>query len=293
MRMSGPSHNPDGALAPADYERFRAFLEKACGIVLGDNKQYLIISRLNPLLAEFKIATLSGLIERLERDRHSNLYERIVDAMTTNETLWFRDGFPFDILKQVILPEYARARTPTVRIWSAACSSGQEPYSISIGIEEYVRATPGQFLGGVQIVSTDLSPSMLEQARAASYDAAAMSRGLSDERKRLFFTERHGRWEVRDEIKRRVSFREYNLMASFDALGKFQVIFCRNVLIYFSAELKRDILARLAGALLPGGYLFLGAAESITGHSDAFEMLRLPQGIVYRLKRAASAARPA
>lgn len=272
------------SITPQEYEKFRTFLERACGIVLGDSKQYLIASRLNPLLAEFKIATLSGLIERIERDRHSSLYERIVDAMTTNETLWFRDAFPFDILRQVILPEHARARTPTVRIWSAACSSGQEPYSIAMSVEEYTRANPGQFLGGVQITATDLSPSMLEQARAASYDAAAMSRGLSEERKRLFFAERHGRWELREEIRRRVSFREYNLMDSFDALGRFQAVFCRNVLIYFSPELKRDILARLAAALLPGGYLFLGAAEAITGHSDAFEMLRLPQGIVYRLK---------
>lgn len=272
------------SITPQEYEKFRTLLEKACGIVLGDNKQYLIASRLNPLLAEFGIPTLSGLIESLERNRHSNLYERIVDAMTTNETLWFRDAFPFEILRQAILPEHARARTPTVRIWSAACSSGQEPYSISMCVEEHVRANPGQFLGGVQITATDLSPSMLEQARAASYDAAAMSRGLSEERKRLFFAARHGRWEVREEIRRRVSFREYNLMSGFDALGRFQVIFCRNVLIYFSPELKRDILARLAAALTPGGYLFLGAAEAITGHSDAFEMLRLPQGIVYRLK---------
>lgn len=284
--MSGPSRPPGGAITPADYERFRAFLEKACGIVLGDNKQYLIVSRLSPLLAEFRIPTLAGLIDQLGRDPHSKLYERIVDAMTTNETLWFRDGFPFEILRQVILPELAQACAPNVRIWSAACSSGQEPYSISISVEEHVRANPGQFLGGVQVVSTDLSPSMLAHARAAAYDAAAMSRGLSDERRRLFFTERHGRWELREEVKRRVSFREHNLMTSFDPLGKFQVIFCRNVLIYFSANLRRDILARLAGALLPGGYLFLGAAESITSHSEAFEMLRLPQGIVYRLKAA-------
>ncbi|MCK7583281.1 MAG: protein-glutamate O-methyltransferase CheR [Chromatiales bacterium] len=283
--MLNPAPPVTSPITPPEYDKFRAFLEKACGIVLGDNKQYLIASRLAPLLAEFRIATLSGLIERLERDRDTNLYGRIVDAMTTNETLWFRDGFPFEILRQVILPEHAAARTPTVRIWSAACSSGQEPYSIGMTVEEHLRANPGQFLGGVQIVATDLSTSMLEQARAASYDAAAMARGLSDERKRLFFTERYGHWQLRDEVRRRVSLREYNLMASFDALGKFQVIFCRNVLIYFSPELKRDILARLAGALLPGGHLFLGAAEAITGHSDAFEMLRLPQGIVYRLKR--------
>jgi chemotaxis protein methyltransferase CheR len=269
-----------------EYEGFRSFLEKACGIVLGDNKQYLISSRLNALLTEYRIPSLGALVERLQREHNSSLYERIVDAMTTNETLWFRDGFPFDILKQVILPEYAKARAPGARIWSAACSSGQEPYSISMCVEEYLRVNPGALpANGVQIVATDLSPSMLEAARTGRYDSAAMARGMSDERKRQFFSLHHGRWEMRDEIKRRVSFRELNLMQSYESLGKFQMIFCRNVLIYFSADLKRDILARLAGALQPGGYLFLGAAEAITGYSDAFEMARLPQGIVYRLKR--------
>jgi chemotaxis protein methyltransferase CheR len=281
------------AISKEDYARFQTFLEDACGITLGENKQYLIASRLNPLLAEYRIATLGALIERLQRAPRSDLYERIVDAMTTNETLWFRDAFPFEILKQVLLPEQARARAPGLRLWSAACSSGQEPYSISMSIEEYLRASPGALANNVQIVATDLSPSMLETARAGLYDAAAMARGLSDERRRLFFGERHGRWQVRDEVKRRVSFREHNLLASFEPLGKFQMIFCRNVLIYFSAELKRDILARLSACLHPGGYLFLGAAEAITGHSDAFEMLRLPQGIVYRLKGAPPAARPA
>jgi len=269
-----------------EYDSFRGFLENACGIVLGDNKQYLISSRLTALLTEYRIPSLGALVERLRREHNSPLYERIVDAMTTNETLWFRDGFPFEILRQVILPEHAKARAPGVRIWSAACSSGQEPYSISMCVEEYLRANPGALpVNSVQIVATDLSPSMLEAARAGSYDGAAMARGMGDERKRLFFLHRHGRWEIRDEIKRRVSFRELNLLQSYEPLGRFQMIFCRNVLIYFSVDLKRDILARLAGALQPGGYLFLGAAEAITGYSDAFDMVRLPQGIVYRLKR--------
>jgi chemotaxis protein methyltransferase CheR len=275
-----------------EYNRFRAFLEDACGIMLGDNKQYLIVSRLNPLLADCRIPTIAALIERLRTEpRSSPLYERIVDAMTTNETFWFRDGFPFEILKQVILPEQRRLQAPGVRIWSAACSSGQEPYTLSICVEEYLRSNPGALANNVQIVATDLSSTMLEQARAGRYDAAAMARGLSEERKRLHFSERHGRWELQEAIRRRVSFREHNLLQGFEPLGRFQVIFCRNVLIYFSAELKRDILARLSAALHPGGYLFLGAAEAITGYSDAFEMLRLPQGIAYRLRPSARAAR--
>jgi len=279
------------SISKEDYASFQAFLEEACGITLGENKQYLVASRLGSLLSEYKIPTLRALIERLKIDRRSELYERIVDAMTTNETLWFRDTFPFEILRQVILPELVKARAPGARFWSAACSSGQEPYSISMIMEEFQRANPGALANNVQIVATDLSPSMLELARAASYDAAAMARGISDERRRQFFTERFGRWQLKEEVRRRVTFSEHNLQVGFEPLGKFQVIFCRNVLIYFSADLKRSILARFAAALQPGGYLFLGAAEAITGYSDAFEMLRLPQGIVYRLKRPLS--RPA
>ncbi|HWR88288.1 MAG TPA: protein-glutamate O-methyltransferase CheR [Acidiferrobacterales bacterium] len=273
-------------MSPQEYESFRAFLESACGILLGDNKQYLITSRLNSLLAEYRIPTIGALIERLHKDPRSALCERIVDAMTTNETLWFRDAFPFEILRQVILPELVKARAQGARIWSAACSSGQEPYSISMIIEEFQRASPGALANNVQIIATDLSPSMLDLSRAGSYDAAAMARGISDERRRQFFTEHFGRWQLNEEVRRRVTFREHNLQQGCEPLGKFQVIFCRNVLIYFSAVLKRSILARFAAALQPGGYLFLGAAEAITGYSDDFEMLRLPQGIVYRLKRA-------
>lgn len=280
------------SISQEEYEGFRTFLEEACGITLGDNKQYLVASRLGALLSEYKIPSLHALIERLKNERRSELYERIVDAMTTNETLWFRDAFPFEIVRQVILPELVKARALGARLWSAACSSGQEPYSISMIIEEFQRANPGALANNVQIIATDLSPSMLELARAASYDAAAMARGVSDERRRQFFTERFGRWQLKDEVRRRVTFSEHNLQIGFEPLGKFQVIFCRNVLIYFSADLKRSILARFAAALQPGGYLFLGAAESITGYSDAFEMLRLPLGIVYRLKRASS-VRPA
>jgi chemotaxis protein methyltransferase CheR len=279
------------SISKEDYASFQAFLEEACGITLGDNKQYLVASRLGALLSEYKIPSLRALIERLRVDRRSELYERIVDAMTTNETLWFRDAFPFEILKQVILPELVKTRALGARIWSAACSSGQEPYSISMIIDEFQRASPGALANNVQIVATDLSPTMLELARAGSYDAAAMARGISEERRRQFFTERFGRWQLNEDLRRRVTFSEHNLQLGFESLGKFQVIFCRNVLIYFSAALKRDILARFAAALQPGGYLFLGAAEAITGYSDAFEMLRLPQGIVYRLKRAP--ARPA
>ncbi len=274
-----------------EYEDFRAFLADACGITLGDNKQYLISSRLSPLLAEFKIGSIRELTERLRRDRRSTLTERIIDAMTTNETQWFRDQFPFEILKSTILPALGRNRSQPVRIWSAACSSGQEPYSIAMSVHEFMLKNPGMLSGGAQVLATDISPSMLKQAGLGVYDGAAIARGLAQERRQRYFLQQGSQWVVKPEIKRFVSFRELNLCQGYEALGRFDVIFCRNVLIYFAPDLKRDIITRMAAALNPDGYLFLGAAESITNYSDAFDMLRLDGGIAYRLKAKAAAAR--
>ena len=253
--------------------------------MLGDNKQYLVTSRLNRLMREFEIAGFSELMQRLKREPHSQLRERIVDAMTTNETLWFRDSYPFEVLRNAILPEFSKDRPSQLKIWSAACSSGQESYSISMTIQEYLASRPGSLPANIQIIGTDISPTMLRQAKEAVYDRMAVDRGLSEERKRRYFTARGDtQWEVRPEIKNRVSFRELNLMANFSSLGRFDIVFCRNVLIYFSTDLKRDILARIAKTMNPRGYLFLGGSESPSSYSDAFEMVRTPQGVVYRLK---------
>ena len=269
-------------ISQADYDGFRQFLEQACGIVLGDNKHYLVSSRLSPLMAEFEAATLTALLEQLKTDRHTGLRERIIDAMTTNETSWFRDAGVFDLLKKNILPELSRNRTLPINLWSAACSSGQEPYSISMAVQEF--AVPGRPGSEVQIFATDISPSMLRQAADGRYDPAALARGLSEERKQRFFIPQATQREVRPEIKKRVRFKELNLLKPFQGLGRFDIIFCRNVLIYFSQDIKRDILTRATALLNPGGYLLLGGAESLSSHSESFEMLRFPEGIVYRLK---------
>lgn len=272
------------ALSDQDYETFRTFLEDACGIVLGENKHYLVISRLSRLMADEGVATLSELVTHLQDSRKRQLRERVVEAMTTNETFWFRDTFPFDILRDVIFPDLAERRVRNPRIWSAACSSGQEPYSISMTVQEYLASRPGSF-SDLQIVATDISPTILEEAKRASYDTPALARGLSLERKQKHFTQqRPGYWQARPEIRNRVRFSQANLLQSYSLLGRFDVIFCRNVLIYFSSASKADILGRMARALNPGGYLFLGSSESITQYSDEFEMLRCPRGSVYRVK---------
>ncbi len=271
-------------ISAAEYELFRRFLEDACGIILGDNKHYLVTSRLNRLMREFELASFTELMNRLKLQRNGSLRERIIDAMTTNETLWFRDTYPYEVLKHVIFPEVTATRPMQLNIWSAASSSGQEAYSISMTIQEYLAGKPGGLPANTRIVGTDISTTMLRDANEASYDRMAMARGLSEERKSRFFVKKDDRWQVKPEIRSRVSFRELNLTQSYAALGKFDIVFCRNVLIYFSSEMKSDILSRIARTLRPGGWLFLGGSESPTSYCDNFELVRTPHGVAYRLK---------
>jgi len=267
-----------------DYEGFRKFLENECGIVLGDNKQYLVTSRLNRLLQEHKLDSLGALVTSLNKDRGRELTNRVVEAMTTNETSWFRDIHPFNTLKERILPELAKNRRAPLRIWSAACSSGQEPYSISMTIHEFQGANPGLLNSDVQIVATDISPAILSAAEKGHYDDMSMARGLSPERKKKYFKETPNYWQINSIISSRVQCRQLNLLQSYALLGRFDIIFCRNVLIYFSTESKRQILEKMCKTLNPGGYLFLGGSESITGISDELNMVRTNGGVVYQLK---------
>ncbi|MDH5471446.1 MAG: protein-glutamate O-methyltransferase CheR [Gammaproteobacteria bacterium] len=270
------SFNPD------EYKSFQVFLEKACGIVLGENKHYLVSSRLTRLMRDQHIASLQDLVKKLESPGSQKLRIQVIEAMTTNETLWFRDTYPFEVLSQTILTEFKNEKKSNVRIWSAACSSGQEPYSISMITDEFSQQNP--FAPKVEIVATDISQAILAEAQSGKYDALALARGLSEERKRRYFSSIGNQSQVNANIRARVTFREGNLLQSYAALGRFDVIFCRNVLIYFSAESKKDIISRMAKALNPRGYLMLGASESIAQYSDAFEMVRASTGVVYRLK---------
>ncbi len=268
-------------LAREHYEEFRAFLEKACGIVLGDNKQYLVISRLTSLLVEYKIENLHELIRRMQQVSQRTLREAVIDAMTTNETLWFRDIHPFNILRDRLLPELRNNNGP-IRIWSAACSSGQEPYSISITVEEARTAGLRQ---SVEIVATDLSRQMLDACRTGEYDQLSLGRGLSKERLNRYFESIGGeRWRVKKEIAQRVKFQSLNLLDSYLSLGRFDIVFCRNVLIYFSGERKADILRRIHGTLRPGGYLILGASEGLTDIGQQYQMVQCNPGIIYKTR---------
>jgi len=270
------------AITPQGYEHFRIYLEKACGILLSDNKQYLVASRLGKLLEREGFTKLEQLVEALKRFGSAKLKEEVINAMTTNETLWFRDAHPFNILKDKILPEKNKT---ALRVWSAAASTGQEAYSISMIIDEFKASKPGVLRAGEKIIATDICTNILAHAKQAEYDHLAIARGLAVERQNKYFDKlENGSWKIKQAISSRVDFRYLNLIESYAALGKFDVIFCRNVLIYFSAELKLDILTRMHKALNPGGYLFLGGSEALSGLSEMFEIVQCHPGIVYRVK---------
>ncbi|MCE9679994.1 protein-glutamate O-methyltransferase CheR [Shewanella sp. AS1] len=272
----------DKTLAEVEYNQFRLFLEQHSGIVLGQNKQYLVRSRLAPLLGKYNLPSLSAVLKQSMIPSERHLRSEVIDAMTTNETLWFRDTYPFELLTQNILPQYSRLGRP-LKIWSAACSSGQEPYSLAMSILEYQQHKPGGLPGSASILATDLSPSMLERCKLAEYDTLALGRGLSDARKRQFFEPTtNGAMRLKTNVKSLVNFRAHNLLDSYTLLGKFDIIFCRNVLIYFSPEAKLKILRQFAAALNPKGILFLGASESLAGLGDEFEMVRCNPGIYYQ-----------
>ena len=268
-----------------EFDQFRQFLEDACGISLGDNKQYLVTNRMRRLMDDHKIATFGELVRSLRQGLHRKLKEQVIDAMTTNETFWFRDIYPYDHLKNNLFPQLMSPNNKMfgpVRIWSAACSSGQEPYSISIMAEEYKLKNMGTLPRPVQIVATDLSTTVLEQARQGEYDKLSVMRGLSNERLDRFFDKVDNNWRVKPVLRDRIDFRPINLMDSYAGLGKFDIVFCRNVLIYFNGDLKRQILQKIHAALKPQGILYLGSSEGLAGASDLFEMVRCEPGILYK-----------
>lgn len=269
-------------IAVNEYDTFRRYLEDACGIVLGDNKHYLVTSRLKRVTEEFSFPSLSEMMNTLVKGNDRHLREKVIDAMTTNETMWFRDVYPFDILKKELLPELAQNKMP-IRIWSAASSTGQEAYSISMATSEFQLSNPGKLTSNIEIVGTDISQTVVNQAKLGIYDELSVVRGLSTERRDKFFRKKDDKWGINPDIMQRTRFTELNLLNNYALLGKFDIIFCRNVLIYFSSEMKKDILERMGQILKPGGTLILGGSESPTGYTKAFSMTRYPDGVVYRL----------
>ena len=266
-----------------EYLAFCDYLEKSSGITLGSNKAYLVKNRLSPIFEAHGVHNLTEAMKKIQSGNDPKLKLEIIDAMTTNETSWFRDVYPFEYLYDTLLPNLTGTRMTTPRIWSAACSYGHEAYSISMVIDEFIMKNPGCFPMGIQIIATDISSKVIKSASLGEFDRLSLSRGLSEERKKKYFTSvGHDKFRLTDKIRNRVRFQHLNLLDSYATLGKFDIIFCRNVLIYFSNENKSSIMDKFAKSLNHDGILILGASETVTNYSKAFEMVKCPRGVVYR-----------
>jgi chemotaxis protein methyltransferase CheR len=256
-------------VTPADYEFLRKLLKDRSGLDLSADKQYLIESRLLPLARRAGLPGLPELVQKLKSGTDA-LTAEVVEAMTTNETFFFRDKVPFDHLRQTILPDllHTRANRRSLRIWCAASSTGQEPYSIAMCLKEL-----GSTLAGwrIEILATDLSQAVLEKSRAGIFSQFEVQRGLPIQLLVKNFTQTGELWQLNADIRAMVQHRQLNLLQDFSHLGAFDVIFCRNVLIYFDQETKANIFGRLARVLEPDGYLLLGAAETVVGLTEAFK----------------------
>ncbi|MGI8527695.1 MAG: CheR family methyltransferase [Pseudolabrys sp.] len=261
-----------------DYDYLRKLLRERSGLALSADKQYLVESRLLPLARKHAMASLSELVARLKSAPSAPLMSAVVDAMTTNESFFFRDKVPFEHFRDMILPALmaARAKEKRIRIWCNAASTGQEPYSLAM----ILRAMKPELAGWrIEIVATDIAAEILEKAKAGLYSQFEVQRGLPIELLVDYFTRVGERWQIAPDIRAMVNFRTFNLLGDFAPLGKFDLVFCRNVLIYFDQETKIGVLNRLARAIPADGYLVLGAAETVVGLTDAFRPMREHRGV--------------
>ncbi len=256
-------------MTPLDYDFLRKLLKERSGLDLSADKQYLVESRLVPLARKASLGGIPELVQKIQRGGAEALTTEVVEAMTTNETFFFRDKIPFDHLRDTILPmmQQSRANRRSLRIWSAACSTGQEPYSIAMLLKEKAAALSGW---RIEIVATDLSLEVLEKSKAGIYSQFEVQRGLPIQLLVKYFAQIGELWQLNSEIRAMVQHKPLNLLQDFSHLGKFDVIFCRNVLIYFDQETKINIFDRMAKIIEPDGMLMLGAAESVVGITDAF-----------------------
>lgn len=262
------------SLRPELFRYLREFLLRESGLVLDESKLYLVRSRVQTLLRTFEIADMDTLAQQIKGNKKGKLAHHFLDVMTTNETLFFRDAYPFEALKTLVFPELTHARNgrEKIKIWSAASSRGQEPYSIAMTASEAVPMADKR----VSILATDLSESVIDYAREAKYSQMEVQRGMPVKQLIRFFNQEGVDWFVRDELKAMLTFQTGNLVN--DALigkvcrfGPFDIVFCRNVLIYFSPEERKNVIDRLACTMKKGGYLFTGATEIPSGHKSKWE----------------------
>lgn len=275
-------------MKPDDFDFLSRFLKDSSGLVLGAEKSYLLESRLTPLLRKWKLQELDDLVSEVRKPGNKELRRDVVEAMTTNESFFFRDTRPFDQFRDLVLPHLLKARASSrkIRILCAACSSGQEPYSLAMLLEES-RLDLKDWQ--IDIIGTDISTEMLEKAKKGLYSQFEVQRGLPVKLLVKYFEQTGDRWQIAPRLRERVQYRYSNLLEDTSELGRFDVIFLRNVLIYFDQKTKTDVLGRISRQLAPDGFLYLGGAETVLGVSDRLQLMPGQRGI-YCLKEAAKAA---
>lgn len=276
------------ALDHLEFMVWSKYIRDLTGIQIEPSKTYLIESRLGVLLTEYGCRTYADLYRKAKADASRSIEKRIIDQITTHETSFFRDAAPFEMLKHKILPELIDRRTVrsggkqpfVIRIWSAGCSTGQEVYSIAIAVRDVVSDAARC---RIQITGTDISADALTRASRGVYSELEIQRGLTVKQVDHYFVRLGDKWKIKDEIRAMASFRKMSLLEPLGGMGTFDVIFCRNVAIYFNPEDRRQLFHRIAQVLEPDGYLIVGSTESLTGVCSRFQASRHLRSVFYQL----------
>lgn len=269
-------------MTPDDaFNIYKDLLQKESGHCLTPDKAYLLDSRLGPIAKKWDYPDLESMAKAMKSSPSREIVKDIVEAMTTNETLFFRDSRPFDLFRDELLPYMLKNRTDTkrIKIWCAACSSGQEPYSLAMLLKENAHLWAGW---KIDITATDISTEIIESAKKAAYTQFEIQRGLPIQMLMKYFEQKDDRWVIKPDITGMVNFKYFNLLDEMSALGNFDIIFCRNVLIYFDTPTKAGILDKMARVLPHDGFLLLGGAETVIGINDTFKALEGRRGVYIR-----------
>ena len=278
-------------MKPEGFAFLTKWLYDRTGLAIGPDKLYLVESRLSPIARKFNLSGLDAIVIELRSGRTGDFTTEVSDAMMTNESFFYRDVKPFDLFRDVVLPKLVqlRASTRKIRIWSAASSTGQEPYTIAMLLKEQEAKLAGW---KIEIVGTDISRDALERAKAGLYTQFEVQRGLPVQMLLKHFKQQGDRWQISESLKQMVQYREFNLLSDPAVLGQFDVVFCRNVLIYFDQATKSSVLGRIARMMPPDGFLYLGGAETVLGISEKFAPMPGQRGIYARMPVAGSANAP-
>ncbi|MEE8430398.1 MAG: protein-glutamate O-methyltransferase CheR [Candidatus Desulfatibia sp.] len=276
-------------ISPDEIKIIAKYIHDISGIFLDESKAYLLETRLDRVIKENGFSSFIELYRQAKADGTKSIERKIIDAISTNETTFFRDTSPFDVLQHKILPDLIDLRSansssflpPQIRIWSAACSTGQEVYSIAIVLKELL---PDLNKYNITLLGTDISDASISQSSYGSYNKFEIERGLPQEKLIRYFSRKGDNWKIKDDIRAMVKFSKQNLMLPLNGLGKFDIVFCRNVAIYFNTEDRKKLFDKIADILDPDGYLIIGAAESLTGVCPRFEPKKYMRSIFYQLK---------